>query len=92
MYADDLIQFWREAGPERWFAKDDAFDAEFRARFLDLHLAAARGELDGRADEPHGALALVDAWADATLAGAGADPAAPALVRATVDALLGVRL
>jgi L-cysteine:1D-myo-inositol 2-amino-2-deoxy-alpha-D-glucopyranoside ligase len=35
---------------------------------------------------------VVDAWADATLAGDGDDPGAPALVRATVDALLGVLL
>jgi L-cysteine:1D-myo-inositol 2-amino-2-deoxy-alpha-D-glucopyranoside ligase len=34
----------------------------------------------------------VDAWAEAALAGAGDDPAAPALMAKTVDALLGVRL
>ncbi|MEO3820679.1 cysteine--1-D-myo-inosityl 2-amino-2-deoxy-alpha-D-glucopyranoside ligase [Plantactinospora sp. B24E8] len=39
-----------------------------------------------------GALTLLDQWADATLAGAGTDPDAPALVAATVDALLGIRL
>lgn len=39
-----------------------------------------------------GALALVDAWADAAIAGAGTDRGAPALVRDAVDALLGVRL
>ena len=25
-----VIDFWRSAGPKRWFAKDDAFDATFR--------------------------------------------------------------
>jgi L-cysteine:1D-myo-inositol 2-amino-2-deoxy-alpha-D-glucopyranoside ligase len=39
-----------------------------------------------------GALELLDGWAEAALAGEGRDPAAPGLVRAAVDALLGVRL
>ena len=54
-----LIAFWSEAGPTRWFKKDDAFDREFRDRFLHLHEAAARGELAHWADDAHGALALV---------------------------------
>ncbi|KQU91119.1 hypothetical protein ASC78_19275 [Variovorax sp. Root318D1] len=57
--ARDIVSFWRNAGPERWFAKNDAFDAEFRARFLAAHEAAARGELDHWAKEPEGALALL---------------------------------
>ncbi len=51
--------FWREAGPDRWFAKDEAFDAAFRARFQDAHFAAARRELDAWADGAEGALALM---------------------------------
>ncbi|MFB9236408.1 cysteine--1-D-myo-inosityl 2-amino-2-deoxy-alpha-D-glucopyranoside ligase [Plantactinospora siamensis] len=39
-----------------------------------------------------GTLALVDAWAEAALAGTGDDAEAPALAAATVDALLGIRL
>jgi L-cysteine:1D-myo-inositol 2-amino-2-deoxy-alpha-D-glucopyranoside ligase len=54
-------------------------------------LAGVRGRLADDLDTP-GALALVDAWADATLAGTGDDVDAPALVATTVDALLGVRL
>ncbi|MEV0607979.1 cysteine--1-D-myo-inosityl 2-amino-2-deoxy-alpha-D-glucopyranoside ligase [Polymorphospora rubra] len=54
-------------------------------------LAAVRGRLADDLDTP-GALAVVDAWAAATLAGTGADPAAPALMSTTVDALLGIRL
>ena len=57
--ARDVTGFWRNAGPERWFAKNDAFDAEFGNRFLTPHEAAARGELDHWADEPEGALALL---------------------------------
>ena len=54
----DVTRFWREAGPDAWFRKDDAFDADFRARFLDLHYAAARRELDGWVEHPEGVLAL----------------------------------
>lgn len=55
----DVVAFWREAGPERWFAKDEAFDRQFRERGLALHDAAARGNLDAWGDTPEGALALV---------------------------------
>ncbi|MBX3476590.1 MAG: DUF924 family protein [Brevundimonas sp.] len=54
-----VVDFWKEAGPDRWFAKDEAFDAEFRDRFMDAHLAAARRELDGWMDTAEGALALM---------------------------------
>lgn len=54
----EVISFWRDAGPKRWFASDPSFDAEFRERFLDLHLAAARGDHDDRVADPDGALAL----------------------------------
>src|SRR6266540_335789 len=54
-------------------------------------LAAVRERLAADLDTP-GALAVVDAWVDATLAGVGDDDGAPALVASTVDALLGVRL
>jgi uncharacterized protein (DUF924 family) len=26
----EVVAFWRDAGAGRWFARDDAFDAEFR--------------------------------------------------------------
>lgn len=54
-----VVAFWREAGEERWFEPDPDFDAAFRNGFLDLHLAAARGDLDGYAATPEGSLALV---------------------------------
>ncbi len=54
-----VVAFWREAGPSQWFAKDDAFDRRFRARFIAAHEAAARGELAGWADSADGSLALV---------------------------------
>lgn len=55
----DVVGFWKEAGPQKWFAKDDAFDAEFRRRFHDAHVAAARRELDHWMETPEGALALM---------------------------------
>ena len=54
-----VVAFWKEAGPAKWFAKDDAFDADFRRRFHDAHVAAARRELDGWIETPEGALALL---------------------------------
>jgi uncharacterized protein (DUF924 family) len=55
----DVLAFWREAGPARWFRKDDAFDEQFRTRFLAAHDAALRGELDEWAGDAEGALALL---------------------------------
>lgn len=39
--AAQVVEFWKEAGPAKWFARDDAFDAQFRRLFLDEHFAAA---------------------------------------------------
>lgn len=55
----DVLSFWREAGPKKWYVKDEAFDAEVRARFLAAHEAAARGELWGWEESAQGALALL---------------------------------
>lgn len=56
--AEDVIAFWRDAGPSRWYRKDEAFDRAFRDGFLATHEAAARGELDGWLATPEGTLAL----------------------------------
>lgn len=55
----DILSFWRDAGYDRWFGKDDAFDARIHARFADLHHAAAAGHLDDWQSTDDGALALV---------------------------------
>ncbi|MBD0292390.1 MAG: cysteine--1-D-myo-inosityl 2-amino-2-deoxy-alpha-D-glucopyranoside ligase [Jiangellaceae bacterium] len=52
-------------------------------------LATMRSRLADDLDTP-AALATVDEWAAAVLGSGGVDPAAPALVRDAVDALLGV--
>jgi uncharacterized protein (DUF924 family) len=56
--ADDVLAFWRAAGQHKWFAKNDAFDAEVKSRFLPTYEAAADGALSGWEATPDGALAL----------------------------------
>jgi uncharacterized protein (DUF924 family) len=51
--------FWRQAGIDKWFAKDKAFDTDFRQRFEALHFAAAARELDDWIETAEGALALM---------------------------------
>ena len=55
----DILAFWRDAGPDRWYARDDAFDAEVRRRYLDLWQRAVAGELAPWETNDDGALALV---------------------------------
>jgi uncharacterized protein (DUF924 family) len=55
----DVLAFWRAAGPDKWFEKDDAFDGEIRERFLDAYTAAAAGRLAGWEEDAESALALV---------------------------------
>ncbi|MDJ1158561.1 DUF924 family protein [Chelatococcus sp. SYSU_G07232] len=57
--AEEVVAFWRDAGPKKWFAKDAAFDAAVTARFLMTHEAAAGGRLGDWEATPEGALALV---------------------------------
>lgn len=55
----DVLGFWTAAGPAKWFVKSDVFDAAIRLRFEPVHFVAARGQYDGWAGDPEGALALV---------------------------------
>lgn len=57
--AADVLAFWREAGPGRWFGKDPEFDVDFRRRFLAAHESAARGELQSWTGDAQGMLALL---------------------------------
>ncbi|MGU3494330.1 DUF924 family protein [Xanthobacteraceae bacterium A53D] len=54
-----VVTFWKDAGPDAWFKKDEAFDARFRDLFLDAHFCAARGEYAGWNETAEGALALM---------------------------------
>jgi uncharacterized protein (DUF924 family) len=54
----DVLAFWRQAGPDRWYAREDAFDAEIRARFFELWRKAVAGELSAWEANDDDALAL----------------------------------
>jgi len=55
----EIVAFWREAGPDMWFASDHAFDLTVRSRFFAVHEDAAAGRLAAWLDSAEGALALV---------------------------------
>lgn len=55
----EVVEFWREAGPSKWFERSDAFDAQCGARFLETHFHAARREHDDWLGSADSALALV---------------------------------
>jgi uncharacterized protein (DUF924 family) len=57
--AADCLAFWKDAGYDKWFTKDAAFDQEFSSRFMNLHFAAARREHDDWIEHPDSALALM---------------------------------
>ena len=55
---ETVLAFWRDAGYDRWFTRDDAFDAEVREKFLPTYEAAAAGKLGDWEATADGALAL----------------------------------
>jgi uncharacterized protein (DUF924 family) len=55
----DVLAFWRAAGPDKWFKKNDAFDSDIRTRFLATYEAAASGQLSDWERTAEDALALV---------------------------------
>ena len=55
----EIVTFWREAGPDKWYADDQAFDLAVRSRFFAAYEAAARGGLAAWEESAEGALALV---------------------------------
>lgn len=88
----DVLDFWFRAGPEKWFARDDAFDDEIRRRFASLVAAAAGGACDRWAEKPHSALALIlllDQFPRNLCRGSADAFAADAKARAIADAAIG---
>lgn len=88
-----VIAFWKQAGPKRWFKKDEAFDNAFRDTFQAAHFQAARGELEHWLATPQGALALLlllDQYPRNTFRGTAhmfaTDPLARAYARRMVEA------
>ena len=58
-HPNDIVGFWRQAGPDKWFKKVPAFDEAIRLKFEPTHHRAARGEYDAWIETAAGALALV---------------------------------
>lgn len=92
-HPNDILGFWRSAGPKKWFAKSAAFDEAIRLKFEPVHHAAARGEYDGWAATPETALALLillDQFPRNLYRGSAhafaTDPKARVVARAAVDA------
>lgn len=55
----DVLTFWSNAGPGKWFKKDRAFDDAIALKFEPVHHRAARGEYDDWIASAEGCLALV---------------------------------
>jgi uncharacterized protein (DUF924 family) len=84
----EVLAFWRAAGPDKWFEKDAAFDAEIRSRFLATYEAAVAGRLAVWEATPEGALALLivlDQFPRNMFRGDARTYAADALARAIAD-------
>ena len=92
-HPNDILGFWRNAGPEKWFKKQVAFDEAIRLKFEPVHHAAARGEYDAWTGTADGALALLillDQFPRNLYRNSGhafaTDPKARAIARAAVEA------
>ena len=86
--AVDVLAYWRALGSQRWYAKDDAVDAEIRKTFLPLYGAAVEGLLKEWEHDAQGALALVivlDQFSRNMFRGSAAAFAADPLARAVAD-------
>ena len=55
----EVVSFWREAGPERWFGKDEGFDLTIRTRFLAIHEGGGARRVALWEESREGALGLV---------------------------------
>jgi uncharacterized protein (DUF924 family) len=87
----DVLAFWRAAGPDKWFTKDAAFDAEIGRRFLPTYHAAAASRLAPWETTPDGALALLvalDQFPRNMFRGNARSFAADPLARAVADRAL----
>lgn len=60
MHQQTILDFWfKEISPQKWWAKDAAFDQLIRQRFSDIHQQATRGELFGWRVTAEGRLAEI---------------------------------
>lgn len=87
----EVIAFWQDAGPTKWFAHDEAFDAAIAEQFATLHHTAARGELAGWRESWEGSLALLlllDQFPRNLFRGSAHSYATDPLARSIADAAL----
>ena len=85
---ETVLTFWREAGADKWFKKDTAFDDDIRTRFLETYEAAAAGGLWEWEQTADGALALtivLDQFPRNMFRGSARSYAADPLARAVAD-------
>ena len=54
-----IVDFWYQAGQDRWFSKDAAFDGQLALRFGAVLKVARTGACDHWGETPQGALGLV---------------------------------
>lgn len=59
MKPQDVVAYWMEAGPTRWFTKNAAFDGALSVRFGETLKQARLGAFDHWGETPQGALGLV---------------------------------
>ena len=59
MTPQDVVDFWYQAGEDRWFSKDASFDGQLAVRFGAVLKAARTGVCDHWGETPQGALGLV---------------------------------
>lgn len=59
MKPQDVVKFWMEVGPDRWFTRSTDFDGALAVRFGAALNEARRGAFDHWGETPEGALGLV---------------------------------
>jgi uncharacterized protein (DUF924 family) len=82
----DVIECWLRHGPEAWFSRNEALDAEIEVEYADLHFKASRCELSDWEETPEGTLALLlllDQFPRNLFRGSGHSYASDPLARAT---------
>jgi uncharacterized protein (DUF924 family) len=87
----DVLAFWRDAGPDKWFTRDDAFDAEIREKFLATYEAAAAGKLsawEGSAEDTVALMIVLDQFPRNMFRGDARTFAADPLARAAAHRAL----
>lgn len=81
-----VIDCWLRHGPQTWFSRNEALDAEIQSEYADLHFQASCCALSGWEETPEGTLALLlllDQFPRNLFRGSGHSYATDPLARAT---------